>query len=240
MYEVIKIDLGTGGIAPCTRCSAVSREPFHMDAILRCLVEGDSTESTTDSLGSSNANVIFGGFEPFRHPNLVQILDFAATKPLNSVTRIGLQTDGGALSVPSNAFGSINSDVTFFEIVLRGGDELSHDTLTGDKGSFGLAIKGISGVSAAARELSKPIFVAGVAALCGHNNHLLPAIISTFVNAGVDAIRVECQGGTEPDPALVKQSYEIATTSGVLLFGDGCSRTESAELYHVEDMGCSS
>lgn len=237
MYVLNHIDLGTGGVAACTRCSSVSRAPLPASDILHSLSQVLERASAEPCQSASSTNVIFGGFEPFRHPDLVQVLSTVADDSRGAISRIGIQTDGGALSVSSNALGSISSQVSLFEIFLRGGDEASHDTLTSEKGLFHLALMGIAGARAAAEELDKQIFMVGVAALCSHNRHLLPAIVTAFVQAGVDAIRVENQDDGELGDLLIAQSYEIATTAGILLFGDGCTRIESATLYHSASKG---
>lgn len=232
MYQLQYIALGTGGIAACTRGTSGAASPFSREEVTERISQ--LSENTLGQTGTTSQGVILGGFEPFHFRELVQVLSELRDGQKYSVDRIGLQTDGGALSVVSNAFGSIDAGVTLFEVFLRGGDEHLHDALTSPKGSFHLAQEGIATVQKASNELKKPVFITGVVAMCRHNSKHLPSIVSAFVRLGVDAIRVEAQNGTPLDQILIAQSYEIATTAGILLFGDGCTRIESARLYRIE------
>jgi len=177
---------------------------------------------------------MFDGFEPFEHHGLVEIIAGSANSLFE---RIGIKTDGGALSSPENTRGCIAAGVRVFEVALTGGDAYSHDKRTGTRGLFEAAVSGIELITAESDRLGVSTMVIGVAAVCPHNFTELSSIVGTFCRIGVDAIRVEVRHGGQVPPSLAKQAYEVAVPAGVALFGDGMTRLSGVRLYTVVEAG---
>lgn len=229
MFRFAGIQLGSGGIAPCLDCGAAEKEPYSTASVL-----AKSSHLSKDCSLQGFQGVMFDGFEPFEHRGLVEIITESAN---SSFERIGIQTDGGALSSSDNTRGSIAAGVRVFEVVLTGGDARSHDKRTGVHGLFDAAVLGVENIAAVSLQLGVSATVVGVAAVCSHNITELPLIVGAFCRIGVDAIRVEVRSGGQVPQALAKQAYEIATPAGVALFGDGMTRLNGVRLYSVVEVG---
>lgn len=215
------VSLGTGGVAPCVRCTAESLAPLDFDVIL---------PSLTAAAHMGAGGVILAGTEPFAHPSLVEII--GAARALE-VPRIGVQTDGSALALGQNAAGSVSAGVRFFEFVFLGGNAESHDRAVGRSGAFSSLLAGVSAVKRAASP-DRRVFVAGVVRLCPHTVGGFVPAVSAAVSAGVRSVRVESTPGLDLPRAAVDQAHAIATTAGVALFGDGCDHLlMGARLYEM-------
>lgn len=214
MYTFEKLEIGVGGVAPCKRC--VNPKPqFHSIERISAQVSGQE-------------NVMFAGFEPFAHPHLVSLLQHPAFTTCN---RLGIQTDGGALVSSGNVAGTLQSGITLYEFVLRGGDQLSHEELTGRAGLFGSALAGIKNTREVADAQGNEIFITGVIPICRHNAEHFLSTVSTFTQTGVDAIRIESKRLIPPEQ--IAAAYEIAIPSGILIFGDYCDHLLETALYSV-------
>lgn len=218
MYSFELQSLGEGGIAPCKKCVNPSPTPYPLNTLLNKAFDAE--------------NYLFYGFEPFAHPELVTLL---SSPELSKVTRLGIMTDGGALASPQNAAGVLSSGVRVFEIVLRGGDALTHEGITARPGLFNAALKGIANLKRSAAEQNIEIFITGLAEICRHNEHALIEIVRCFVEAGVDAIRVHTNRAL--NESLIDAAYEIAIPAGVYLFGDYCTHIDAARLYELIEEG---
>ena len=224
MLNFIEISLGTGGVARCTLCAGVpsAARPLH------------DIRMDVAQLPQHLDGVVLGSFEPFLHPELVSVIELL-TK--GAIPRIMICTDGGALSHMPNVQGSLSSGVRLFEVVVVGGDPVSHDTLTNAPGLYEAACLGIKNVRSVASALNLDAEVVGVARICTHNSHALVDIVSTFVRCGVTAVRVCAELGVIVDPVSIALASEIATSAGVALFGDGCeSYIQGARLYNTTEV----
>lgn len=237
--------MGSGETCACERCVAKARAAGEL--------AGDAAPASATQLAEAIANLaaaqfaraagrdggreagmpaiggaMLSGFEPFRHPELVSVIDRVRAA---GITRIGVQTSGVALALPANAAGSIGAGVRVFEFVLLGAG-VHHDVACGTPGAFDAAIAGIRQVRESARAAGVRIFPAALVRLCPHNRGQLVAAVGAAVAAGVRAVRIQVDAGAIPEPGEVRAAHEIATTAGVALFGDGAEHLlNGATLY---------
>lgn len=224
MYQFEIIELGKGGIAPCVRCSSSAPVPHKKDSVIDSLINIKALLSAeTEKLSA----VVLTGFEPFAHPGLVEVLRHPA---LSAVERIMLTTDGGALSSVQNVFGTLDSGVSVYEIVLRGSHADSHDSYTARPGLFNAAMQGVTQLRAVSNERDQHIFVTAVIDICKHNAHEFLSIVEAALKAGVDAIRIQ-DSDKLIAPGFIKAAHEMATSSSVLLFGEGQDSITEPPLY---------
>jgi len=212
MFHFYFIPLGSGGIARCVRCEAAADEAAPAEDVLARIA----------TLPEGARAVALGGFEPFTHPALPPIIAAACER---GARRILLQTDGGALAAPDNAYGVIGAGVRVFELGYRAGEAARHDELCGRAGLAEARARGI----ALLRELEAAdpalrLTLIGVARLCRHNAAELPGIAAAAAREGLDGLRIEAAEGLRLDAAQLQAAYELLLPAGVLLFGDGCER----------------
>ncbi|MCL2332748.1 MAG: hypothetical protein FWC54_04605 [Actinomycetia bacterium] len=223
------ISLGAGGVAPCAQCArvadvpAASREPRKTEAVLAELAE------------IRQADVAFGGFEPFAHPDLPRLIAAARDR---GACRLLLQTDGGALAQGGNAEGAAAAGVRVFEIVYHAGDEDADDTCTGRPGLARARREGIAALHrVAAQHPDWHLMICGRATLCRHAGRgaALTGIAQAAVRDGLDALRIQARDpGAVPAATQLDAAAEILTPSGIWLFGDACqSLLEGAAPYHL-------
>ncbi|MCL2882427.1 MAG: hypothetical protein FWF45_06035 [Coriobacteriia bacterium] len=217
------IGLGQGGIAACAQCErsagAAAPVPRSTDEILAELA----------GLSAGAANVAFGGFEPFAHPDLPRLIAAASERGDAGLSggagRLLLQTDGGALASGGNAEGAALAGARVFEIFYHAGDEDADDALTGRPGLARARQAGIAALRlVAATHPEARLMVVGVAALCRHGGRgaALVPIAQAAVRDGLDGLRIEAESGAAPDEAQLASAAELLVPAGVWLFGDGC------------------
>jgi molybdenum cofactor biosynthesis enzyme MoaA len=214
--------MGKGHETPCTLC--VDRSPGKTESFSFPDIEARIAEV-------SPSPAMMRGFEPFSHPDLVRIV---STLVRAGIKQIGMRTDGGAVSNPQAAQGCIDAGVRVFEIPILSGHAEKSDRMTGTQGLHDAALRGIRQIKTFANTLKVKAFVCAVIPICSHNASHLLDIVQVALNAGVDAIRIECSDDELVDTSLLDTAHTLATRSGVTLFGDGCGAyIEGASLYEV-------
>lgn len=202
-----EVSIGTGGILPCVRCVGarrtlpVARPSSEVVADLRAIAE----------IGASDvdANVAFGGFEPFAHPELPLLIQSAQSTGFG---RIRLVTDAGALAAGSNAAGALHAGVRHIEVVLLGGDAASHDALAGRAGLFDAVVSGLRAFAHAADKMGEPVALTGVIPVCKHNAEALPDIVGALGKVGALSARIV----PEPGYAIPLDAIRVARQLGVV------------------------
>lgn len=204
----------------CVLCGTPSNKPVDGATIAAQLhLYAQSSEKLDGAM--------FGGFEPFAHPDLVDALAQARAQ---KIARIGLQTDGGALSAIQNARGCVEAGVRIFEISWLGGSTSSHDALTKKPGLFDAMHQGVVALHRVEQDLNVHFALIAVIRICEHNRREFHAIVQDALQCGVTALRISdpCGVLTELDVTTI---YDLAVAQGVAVFGDGVTELESACLY---------
>lgn len=137
-------------------------------------------------------NVAFVGGEPFAHPELPALVAGAVAA---AAQRIRLRTDGGALAVDGNAPGAIAAGVRHIEVVLLGGDAVTHDRLSGRPGLFADAMEGLRAFSRAAADKGVTVAVGGLVPVCRHNLEHVPGAVSALAHAGATTVTLDVSEG---------------------------------------------
>lgn len=120
--------------------------------------------------------VVFTGGEPSLHPS---ILDFIRTARKTGFKSIQLQTNGRTLAYPAFCRELVNAGITELGPSLHGASALTHDALTGAKGSFTQSVAGIAN----AVKTRLPVLTNTV--ITSANYKELPAIAALLIKLGV-------------------------------------------------------
>lgn len=206
----------------CVRCSS-TRPPASLQDVKNRL------EQVT-KLGVQAPNIMFGGLEPFAYPGLVEAL---AQARLWGACRIGLVTDGGALSVRDNARGCLEAGVRVFEIPLLGSSAEVHDELSGASGLFNALSQGIVNIRDMAQDLGVKVFLCASVELCAHNVTELLSMAPLCAQLGFDAVRLSCSDTVSVSEVSIEAFDEQLTTQAIALFGKRVSALSGAQLYTV-------
>ena len=181
MISFADVVIGDGETVRCARC--VPGAPVHFRT------PDDVLASVRAVAGSWSVgpgpNVVFVGAEPFAHPQLPALVAGAASL---GVERIGLRTDGGALSVDGNALGAIHAGVRLIEVVVLG-DQRIHEELMADAGGFATTRLGARAFLDAGRESGAAVALTGRIPVCRHNLAGLPGAVAALAEMG--AVSVE-------------------------------------------------
>jgi molybdenum cofactor biosynthesis enzyme MoaA len=224
MIAFQRLEIGTAQKAPCVLCgrdSSSVETPHTLEEISSQIQRLDTSA------------VMMDGFEPFKHPELVRIIETLSDA---AVTRIGMRTNGAALQNPQNAFGCIDAGVRVFEIPIVAGESEKGDRLTGIAGSHEASLQGIARIKEASKELNVATFTVAVLRLCRHNAGDILAMTRAAIRAEVDAIRLEAGQPVAFDESALSEAHSAATQAGIAFFGTGCERfLEGATLYTVEE-----
>jgi len=196
-------------VAGCALCRLAS-EPVAPRAVGE--VSADLRAAALTWPKESAPNVALGGFEPFMHPDLPEII--AAAVGLG-FERIRLTTDAGALARPGNAEGAIAAGVRQIEVVLLAGTPEDHDRLSGRRGLFAAAAQGSTSFSAAAESTGEPVVVTGVIRLCAHNQHGLPETVVALARMGAVAVVIDARGAHNVSSDLVGAALDTATMNAM-------------------------
>lgn len=219
MFEFSTISL-SGSATPqthCIRCSSEPRVPASFEEARGAL------DAATDADG-----VMFMGYEPFAHPELVRLLAHARGR---GIRRIGLSTDGGALANISNAAGCLDAGVRLFELVVLGNDAKTHDYLAGAPGLYDAMRRGVENIRTLSSARGYHIAIVALIELCQHNLDQLPLFAARCADLGVNAVRLVIAPQLSVDPALISALDDALTAFGIALFGDQVSALGGVELY---------
>ena len=181
MIDLVPIFVGDGAPAGCVRCGAA----------------GASTYLPVETIAAAIAQtvpadgVVLTGPEPFAHPDLPRVV--AACRDAG-VSRIAIETDGGALSVPGNAHGVLLSGVRHLWVRVLGSSDEMHDTLAGKRGIAQAMRAGVAGYLANAETERLQVAVTAVVPVCEHDLAELPAIMAHCAAQGFHAARLVAAG----------------------------------------------
>lgn len=181
MIDLTPIYVGDGSPAGCVRCGAAGASTYLPVARIA---------ATIAESGPSHG-VVLTGPEPFAHPELPRVV--AACRE-SGVSRIAIETDGGALSVPGNARGVLLSGVRHLWVRVLAASDDRHDMLAGTRGLSSAMRSGVSGYLANAETEGLQVAVTAVVPVCEHNLGELPAIVAHCAAQGFHAARLVAAG----------------------------------------------
>ncbi len=217
----LRVSIGQGGDVACSRCGPTGPQtPFPAAAVLDSVCADAPSHS-----GGRARNVLLEGMEPFRHPELPEIILGLAEA---GVERIGLLTDAAGLGVSENAVGALDAGLRHLHVPLLGPDAASHDPLVTSAG-FDATARGIGRFLEAARAADAAVAVVGVVPLCVHNLDLAAATVAAFARLGAVAVRVTFNEGVDPSCDEVRAACETGMVNGVWVWLD-CPDVEAGQL----------
>lgn len=213
---------------PCPRCarrSSAGKSPDLQTS--EQLHRYESLLTRMEELSESKASVMIQGSEPFRHPDLVDIIQALAG---SNIRRLGIRTEAAALVNPQDAQGCIDNGVRVFEIPLLP-REMDSVVMAAP---FEARIAGLRGIRSAAANLGADVFVSAHMLLCTHTAAYFPSTVQAVIAAGFDALRlglvaakpselIDALGGV----AALDFAQSAATQNSLAFFLDG----DEAELY---------
>jgi hypothetical protein len=205
--------IGDGEAVRCARCVPEAAGGFRSpDDVLANVREVAQSWSA-----GAGPNLVFVGAEPFAHPQLPALVAGAASL---GVERIGLRTDGGALSVDGNALGAIHAGVRLIEIVALG-DQGIHDDLTGATSGFAMARQGARAFLDEGRETGATVVVTGRIPVCRHNLASLPGAVAALAEMGAVSVELSVSERTQKAVGLsswVSAAFETGMVNGVWVY----------------------
>jgi len=232
-----ELSIGNEGANPCPRCL---RAGGMKDTPSPAPVNLAEITPLIQQLQAAGASVMLRGFEPFRHPDVVGIIQtLAITHKGTQVRRIGMRTDAAALTNPHDAQGCIDNGVRVFEVPFL---PQQMDALS-QAAPLEARLAGIAEIQAAAQALGKPIFTCVDVYVCKHTAPYFADTVQAALGAGVNAIRISTdqKSGTVDVASLVggrsvlDAVHAAATQNSVAFFGDGCDQyLQGAALYEIQ------
>ena len=190
MIDLLALPVGVGAAAGCTRCAPASDVTYLSLAEIEALL-------TSAPLADG---VAITGPEPFSHPELPAVI--ASVRDVG-ISRIALETDGGALAVHGNAAGVLHAGVRHLWVRILGADDAAQDARTGRPGRSAAARVGVAAYRAAALEAAYPVVVTAIVPVCRHTLPELPAIVAECGARGFDAVRLIAAGPLPGSAAAV-------------------------------------
>jgi len=209
MIRFEQIAIGTGGGPRCRRCIAPNVEQSLRDAG-SIVSEIAALAGTWDD--SPGPNVLLMGAEPFAHDALPRVIAQARAA---GVERIGLVTDGGALSFGDNAVGTVHAGVRHVVVRSVGLGEAA-DERAGRPGLSAAVLAGIRDFVKAAKRAEVTAAVSAEVAVCRHNADELPGVVAAFGEAGIGSVTLFQDAGATPPPASVAVTLAAACDTGVV------------------------
>ncbi len=214
MITFAEVGLGSGGVASCVKCAGGRARTFRTSVDVVADITAAARGWEAGGLEGPGPNVLLGGAEPFSHPELPLLVASAVEA---GVRRVGLTTDGGALSVAENAAGVVHAGVRRVDLVLLGPAEI-HDALTGRPGLFDAALEGARGFLRAAEDACARAVVTGRVPVCAHNLEHAAGAVAALASAGAVAVTlvVSAEGTSSGRARLaIESAVDTGVTSGV-------------------------
>lgn len=193
MLEFVEVAVGEGDPFGCSLCAAQAPPEYLPPADI---VAGIRKAVTAWQHGPG-PNIVLGGPEPFGHAELPALVAACVDA---GVQRIALETDGAALSVPTNALGVLRSGVRHLRVRVLDVGPAHGDNLGGRAGRTRDALAGMRAYLAAAGEAGLPVVVTAIIPVCRHNADTLPATIAELASLGVQAVRLVPSADTATPP----------------------------------------
>lgn len=221
MLEVVRIDIGSGGLPQCARCGASGvatyRSSIEVIGDIAAVAAGPGTL------------LMLGGAEAFGHSALPEIIGAAASA---GYRRIGLQTAGGLLAVGGNAAGVLHAGVRHFEIVYVPSDSLPSGP------DHGAPLQGVRELVAAASAARTRIAVSAVIPACRHCIEALPAAVADLAAAGVGSVSIVAERGSCTGPralAAVIAACDTGIVNAVWVEVRGIELPDGHSMHRAEE-----
>lgn len=233
MLEFAIVEVGEGPPLGCRRCGAPSPQHYHpTDEVI------SGIHSAADASASvPGPNVVLTGPEPFGHPALPDLVAACAEAGFE---RIGIETDGGALSIPGHVAGLLGAGVTHLYVRMFAADEESANALSGRPGLGHAVEAGIPAYLAAAERAGVTVCVTVVVPLCRHNLDSLPATVAALASWGVHAVRLEVAGQLPSGaPAVVAAACDTGMVNRLWVETDPALALPVSHLGHRVAAGVS-
>jgi len=135
-------------------------------------------------------SLLFSGADAFGHPDLPALIAYVVR---GGATRVGLETDGRALTVGGNAGGAIHAGVRRFDISLLAADDVAGERLYGRADAAGLALQGVAECVAAAERAGVNVAVTAAVPVCAHNLDDVARTVAALAAVGVACVRLDAR-----------------------------------------------
>ncbi|MBI5230774.1 MAG: hypothetical protein HY876_01270 [Coriobacteriales bacterium] len=207
MLQFIDISLGHSN-ATCARCGPPGAEdPRAAREVIAEIAEVSDAWCT-----APGPNIGLTGFEPFRHPDIQEIVDACVRM---GADRIRLDTEARALTDAETSMSVLAAGVRHLRVVLLGATGSQHDSLASSPGSFIAALDGVQTFTATARNVNARVHVTALIDVCTHNLKAVPDTVTVAARTGVSDVLIRVS-----DPSLDLRSaapwLEAACDTGIV------------------------
>lgn len=186
MIKFHAVRVGEGPTVACVRCGRVGASAYRGTEDL--LAELQAVACGWSASDGPGPNITFVGAEPIAHPEFDRVL--AAVRS-SAMERVCLHTSGTPFGSLDLCRRVLDAGVNHIRLVVLAGDAGTHDTLTGQPGSFDAALRGIRELASAASSGPGPLMLCGRVPVCDHNIAALPEAVVALAGAGVRSVELE-------------------------------------------------
>lgn len=230
MLEFVRIPVGTGRELRCSLCDP-AQAPTYLPAEQ---VAASIAEAARHSGDPTGPNLCLCGPEPLGHPDLPRLVLSCRQA---GARRIALETDGAALSIPSNVAGLLSAGVHHLHVRVLDADEARGDRLGGRPGKTRDALAGAAAFAEAARAAGIATVLTLRVPVCPHNLASLTGVVLQAASMHADAVRLLSPGALPPSAGTVlAAACDTGMVNGVWVeAADDLPLPETHRLHVVQE-----
>lgn len=227
MLRFEAVPVGSGSGVSCAWCSPPAPVRYDSTAVVLERVAQVAGGWST----RPGPNVVLSGPEPFNHPELPALVVGCIER---GVERLGIETDGGALSVGGNAAGAIRAGVRHLRVRALGFRDGRADASSERRALARSAREGIGAALEAADSLGVTIVVTVLLPVCQHTIDVLPAAVAESAGAGAHAVRIVPGGSLPPSAStLLAAACDTGMVNRLWVEVDGSLPLPASHTLHA-------
>lgn len=232
VLRFVRIAVGEGDPLGCASCTSRGTHSYHAAAVVE-----QAIASAVDAWpgATPGPNLLLTGPEPFAHPELPRLVGMCVEA---GAQRVGIETDGAALSMPNNVSGVLSAGVRHLHIRLLDADEERGDRIGGSPGRTKHALLGVEAFLATAASAGVTVAVTAVVPVCRHNLGALPDTVLQAARLGIHAVRL-VPGGELPasSAAVLAAACDTGMVNAMWVEADPLLPLPDTHLLHAVSEG---
>lgn len=227
MLEFARIAVGAGSPCGCSSCGPSPESSYFPAEMVR-----EAVQASVDAWSVvPGPNVLLTGPEPFDHPELPTLVTACVEA---GAERVGIETDGAALSLPANATGAISAGVRHLFVRTPAAPDESFPSASGRANRSRDARTGVAAFLHAAEAAGVTVVATAVVPVCRHNLHALTETVLRAASAGMHGVRL--LGGSDLPAtagALIAAACDTGMVNGIWVETDGRLPLPETHRLHV-------